>query len=362
MGQERPKESLKKRPGKKQRLRVRRFLLGCVALPMLLLGGALLWAWAQLRPAGSGAQAVTVVVPPRTGSAEIADLLARRGLIRNALLFRLYAGMRGTTRRWKPGEYRLSPDMTAAEIAQRLAGAETNEPGAERSVTIPEGFTLQQIAERLEAQHLVPDAAAFLADARRKPTGFSAPFPLPESGLEGYLYPETYQFAADSSPNDLAQTMLDRFTNAFYEPNRGELAQSGHSLHEIVTIASLIEKEAKIEEDRARIAGVIENRLHKGMRLQIDATVLYALGYHKNRVMYADLKTESPYNTYRHAGLPPGPIASPGLASLKAALHPENHDYLFYVAGSGGAHIFTRTEAEHNAAIARLRQRRNLAP
>jgi UPF0755 protein len=149
--------------------------------------------------------------------------------------------------------------------------------------------------------------------------------------------------------------MLDEFTRRFYEPHKEEIARSQHSLHEMVTIASLIERETHVSEERARIAGVIENRLRRGMRLQIDATVLYALEKHKSRVLFRDLQVDSPYNTYRHAGLPPGPIASPGLPCLLAALHPEQHDYLFYVVGPEGSHVFSRTEAEHRRAVMRMK-------
>jgi len=202
------------------------------------------------------------------------------------------------------------------------------------------------------------DSKEFLEILRSKNAGLTMPFDPPKSGLEGYLYPDTYAFRPNTRPRDMVQAMIDVFTSRFYEPNRVRIEQSGHSLHEIVTIASLVEREAKVERDRARIAGVIENRLKAGMRLQIDATVLYALGHHKSRVMYKDMAVESPYNTYRHKGLPPGPIASPGMPSLRAALAPEKNPYLFYVAGPGGAHIFSRTEREHYANVARMRAMR----
>ena len=149
--------------------------------------------------------------------------------------------------------------------------------------------------------------------------------------------------------------MVLNFSRRFARPKEQEISAGGHSLHEIVTLASLIEREARIPTDRPRIAGVLENRLKKGMKLEIDATVLYALGYHKDRVYYKDLEVDSPYNTYRNVGLPPGPIASPGLASLDAALHPEANDYLYYVAQPNGAHLFARTGAEHAANVRKAR-------
>jgi UPF0755 protein len=155
-------------------------------------------------------------------------------------------------------------------------------------------------------------------------------------------------------------TMLSNFSTRFARPYRVEVGRSGRDLHAIVTIASLIEREAKVPQDRARIAGVLDNRLRRGMRLEVDATLDYAYGYHKTRVLYKDLEVASPYNTYRHKGLPPGPIANPGLAALQAALHPERNAFLYYVARPDGAHIFSRTPDEHAAAKrqARLERRR----
>lgn len=154
--------------------------------------------------------------------------------------------------------------------------------------------------------------------------------------------------------------MLTNFSARFARPNQAAIASSGHTLHELVTTASLIECEAKAPQDRPRIGGVIENRLRKKMRLEIDATVLYALGHHKDRVLFKDLTVDSPYNTYRHRGLPPGPIASPGLPSLEAALHPEQNDFFYYVARPDGTHIFTRTIQQHHAAIQQVRDERKL--
>ena len=301
-------------------------------------------------------RAVPIRIKPGTSISGVAHTLKQAGLIRSETVFVWYARSRGDVNRLKAGYYRLSPDMSVARILDRLKRGGSDAEGL--AVTIPEGFTLRQIADSLAAKRIITDREAFLKIVQSTKPPLTAPFPLPLTGLEGYLFPETYRFSATTRPEKVAQVMLDTFTREFYEPHRADIDRSGHSLHEIVTIASLIEREAEIPADRAKIAGVIENRLKMRMRLQIDATVLYALGHHKNRVLYADLETPSPYNTYKHAGLPPGPIASPGEACLEAALAPERHDYLYYVAGPGGAHIFSRTEAEHLRVVARLRAAR----
>jgi UPF0755 protein len=336
-----------------KRLRRNFIRLGCLFLPLLFVGGGALWVRHQLGPVSRSHRQVTVLIPPGTGAAQASSLLQKRGVIHSARVFLWYARWRGDASRIKAGEYHLSPDMTAAQILDRLmrGGSDADD----RTVTIPEGFTLAQIADALYEKGVIADRKAFLRIVRSRKPPLNAPFPLPKVGLEGYLYPETYRFLPRSKPQGVAQAMLDAFTKEFYEPNREAVAGSGYSLHEIVTIASLIEREAEVPQDRARVAGVIVNRLKKKMRLDIDATVLYALGHHKDRVLYKDLQVNSPYNTYRRAGLPPGPIASPGKASLEAALNPERHDYLYYVAAPDGSHVFTRTYAEHAKAVAQMR-------
>jgi len=223
---------------------------------------------------------------------------------------------------------------------------------------IPEGLAVRRVAERLVAEGIIRDVGSFIKLAQQPNGRVNLPFPEPPTGLEGYLFPSGYDLQPNTPPERVAQVMVDEFARQFSQPYADEIAHRGRSLHEIVTIASMIEREAEVEKDRPLIAGVIENRLRKGMRLQIDATVLYAMGRHKNRILYRDLRTPSPYNTYLHAGLPPGPIASPGLPSLLAALRPAKHDYLFYVASPDGSHIFSRTEAEHNEMVEQMRKLR----
>lgn len=239
--------------------------------------------------------------------------------------------------------------MRFDQILEALSRIDVGAEGV--SVTIPEGFTLQQIADRLDEKGIV-DRKTFLAAARSPAviSSLGADFDLPHDTLEGYLFPDTYRFQPRTPAAQILQEMVLNFSARFARPYQQEVARSEYSLHQIVTLASLIEREAKVPEDRARIAGVLENRLKRNMRLEVDATVLYALGYHKPRVLYRDLEVRSPYNTYRHKGLPPGPIANPGLLCLIAALHPEPNDDLYYVAQPNGKHLFSRTLAEYEAA------------
>ncbi len=319
-----------------------------------------LWARSQFEPVAADAKPTGIVIPTGATPDRIGTILEQNGVIRNATAFRLYARFKGGTERIRAGHYSLAGSMSLARILQRLKAGPQEEEGIK--VTIPEGFTLKQIAETLEAKGIT-DADDFLHLATNKAaiTGLTADFKLPESTLEGYLFPDTYHFKPKTPPLKVMEEMLANFESRFARPYQQAIAGSGRSLHDIVTVASLIEREARVPQDRAQIAGVIENRLQQGMRLQIDATVLYALGKHKDQVLYKDLEVESPYNTYRHKGLPPNPIACPGMASLDAALHPTESTALYYVARADGSHVFTRTLAEHEAAKKRIRAARKHA-
>lgn len=324
--------------------------LACLAVALLaapLLGRMLLLP--------RSARHTVVKVAVRTGT-EGADL-ERAGVVRSGFAFDLLARWRGDAGRLKPGLYTLAPDMTPQQILRQLRLGPGHAPDDRVILVIPEGFTLRQIAARLEREHIA-DGAAFLRLASRPDVRGAWPydFPRPPGALEGYLCPDSYSFFPGTPPEKVLEALLLNFSRRFSRPYHTQIGASGESLHEIVTKASLIEREARVPQDRQRIAGVIENRLKRGMKLEIDATVLYALGRHKRRVFYKDLLVKSPYNTYRHAGLPPGPIASPGVSAFTAALNPERHDYLYYVARPDGSHYFTRTAKEHEVAVRQARE------
>ena len=331
----------------------------CCLFPTLLVAGlGLLWFTYQLMPASESPRPTKVVIPQGSTAREIARQLQRQGLIRSEIAFLWRALRTKNMNAMKSGGYELSPDMTLAQIIDRLTRG--GQDVTELSVTIPEGYTLRQIAKTLEAKRVIQDEEAFVRVASSSMKTLEMPFQVKAKSLEGYLYPETYRFPPGTESERAAETMLETFDREFYQPYKAQIGKSAHSLHDLVTMASLVEREARVPQDRARIAGVIENRLRKGMRLEIDATVLYALGHHKDRVLYRDLNVDSPYNTYRRKGLPPGPIANPGKESLLAALHPEKHDFLFYVSKLDGSHAFSRTMAEHTRRVAQFRAlRRN---
>jgi UPF0755 protein len=292
------------------------------------------------------AAAQTVVVPSGATGHDVAKLLETQGVIRSALVFDLLARIRGDVTAMKAGEFAFGAHRTESEILdQVVAGGQQ----VAVWVTIPEGFTAKEIAQTLAERDLGDAAAlqsAFL-DSGFKLDGSSTP------SLEGYLFPDTYLVPTAAKPAEIAKIMTDQF-RAELPPDAPALAKRlGYSIPQIVTIASLVEREAKADDERALMAGVYYNRLRLGMALQVDATLEYTFAHHKDVITYADLARDTPYNTYKHLGLPPTPIANPGRASLYAAFHPQPSKYLYYVYMGNGHSAFSRTLSEHNANVAR---------
>jgi UPF0755 protein len=325
-----------------------------VLLGLLLAGAVAAGALAQrfhfwLQPVQAQPQPKLVDIPKGASLARIAHLLAQEGLIRHERAFIWLAQRRGQAGSLHPGRYRLSPHQTPQAILDQLVAAEV----ATAKITFPEGFTLEQMAERVEAEGL-GKAARYRELATQEAAAFGVAGLPKGRSLEGYLFPDTYQVPLGADERALIRLQWERF-GQIWSP-LAKKYRTDLSRHEVVTLASLIEREAKVDADRRPISGVLRNRLARGLRLEVDATILYALGQHKSRLLYRDLEVDSPYNTYRHAGLPPGPIANPGRASLEAALNPAKTDCLYYVARSDGTHVFSRTLAEHNRAKREIRR------
>ncbi len=319
-------------------------------------GGALMMTTSALSPVSTDKHAPTVLVtiPAGADAKTIGALLARKRLVRRGLGFVLAARLEGVAGKMKAGRYELSPAMPPRQIADLIALGLT----ASDIVVIPEGYTVAQTAHRLAQRHMA-DERVFLHLAQTQGRTFqTAGFQPPDADLEGYLYPDTYRIPKGTDERGIISQMLHNFQRRVLATEGPAVARHPGGLAAAVTLASLVEREAEVDRDRPLIAAALTNRLAQGMRLQCDATVQYALPRHKARLMYADLKVDSPYNTYTHAGLPPTPICSPGLPSIDAALHPADVDYLFYVARPDGSHIFSRTLAEHDRAIAQLRAAR----
>jgi UPF0755 protein len=294
----------------------------CFILPIIVLIVLSGFIWRKVSPVSASHRLYHVKITRGESIQHVGKKLYARKLVRSVRLFAGCSAIFGAGKPFQAGDYWFSPSMSTIQIVKRL---EKGPSSRDITVTIPEGYTLAQIADLLARKGVVDNSADFLQFGHKNHNDLISPFPLPSTGLEGFLFPATYLFSPNCGSEKAAQTMLDAFVHDFESPYAADIAKSPHTLLEIVTIASLIEREAEKPIDRARIAGVIENRLHAGMPLDIDASVLYALGHHKRRVLYKDLRVQSVYNTYRHKGLPPGPIANPGLDCLLAALHPERN-------------------------------------
>ncbi|NDD27275.1 MAG: endolytic transglycosylase MltG [Proteobacteria bacterium] len=310
-------------------------------------------AWQLLTPPG-GKQARTFVLDPGRSAAEVSRQLESGGFIRSAYAFRLMLKVTHTASRLQAGEHTLSPSMTALQVRDELM--KVVERPAVR-LTIPEGLTRKEVAARVARTLPAIKSDDFQGFTLYPRTTFPEKTWLPGTDLEGYLFPDTYELEAKSTTRQVVERMLKRFEEVvLVMPEvKARRFPGGLTFQQMIVLASLIEAEAKVDKDRPLIAGVYLNRLRKQMRLECDATIIYALGTRKV-LSLADLKYESPYNTYLYEGLPPGPICNPGRKSIEAALHPKG-DFLYYVRDDvkgDGSHVFGRTFAEHEANIRKV--------
>ncbi len=302
-----------------------------------------------LSPVGSSGKTgnIQVTVPSDATSASIAKSLSENKLIRSSYAFVLYTRLKGLDSRLKAGDYLFGYNQSTPEIINQLVTGKE----AYHRVTIPEGYNIKQIAELLSNEKIINREALYSEiNSGTFDYDFLTDYPDIQNELEGYLFPDTYFISRGATAHDVIDMLLHRFAEKIQALDYQQKAQkAGFTLHQAVTIASMVEKEARSSKERPIIAGVIKNRLSRKMPLQVDATIEFALGRQGTKVYYKDLEIDSPYNTYRNTGLPPGPIASPGEASLLAVVSPVKTDYLYYVAKSDGTHAFAKTLQEHIA-------------
>ncbi len=332
------------------------------ALALLaLLAASVAWAWhlelqRPIRPFGS--EPVSIVVEPGQNVAAIARELYNLGCVRHPLVFRALVAERGVGARIKAGAYSLPPEISLDDVLRRFVRGTI----VRTDVVFPEGKNIAEMARLAFEQRGVPEED-FLRAA-------SDPTPIRDldpkaSDLEGYLFPDTYDLGPRShDAARLVRRMVARFRQVI-DPELPTIAASGMSLRAVVTLASLVELETARASERPRIAAVFLNRLKKGMLLQTDPTVIYALrqtGHYDGNIRKGDLLIDSPYNTYRYGGLPPGPIASPGRAAIEAVVHPAETTDLYFVSRNDGTHQFSATLREHEAAVTRFQRRRHSPP
>jgi peptidoglycan lytic transglycosylase G len=299
---------------------------------------------------------VRITVPVGATFRAVTDTVVSRGLVQSRFWFRVLARVRGVDREVKAGIYDVPEYAGAWGVLSVLQSGRV----ATEKFTVPEGLTLLQLADLAQERLGIPRDSVLAAardTALRRSVAPDAP------SLEGYLLPETYHLPLPVTAETLLGAMVEEFRHRWLPAWNARLRGLGESRTQVITLASIVEGEARFDDERPIIAGVYRNRLRLGMPLQADPTVQYALelatGERKSRLWFKDYAVESPYNTYLHPGLPPGPVNSPGLKSIQAALYPADVPYLYFVAGPDGHHIFSRTLDEHNRAIGAVRGRRS---
>jgi UPF0755 protein len=321
-------------------------LLVLLVLVVALVAGGGWWMYSQIVEPYRGytAPEVFVDIPPGVGPATIGQRLVDAGVVRDQLTFRAAVIVSGRARQLKAGEYRFEAPLHALDVIDKIARGDVHK----RRITFREGLTIAEMAQVFEDRGF-GTAADFRTAAEN--ASLVAELDATARDLEGYLFPETYALPRGTPAADLVSQMVDGFRNVLTPEIRAAASGAGLSVRQLVTLASLVEKETGTAGERPLVAAVYANRLKIGMGMQADPTVIYALqkaGKYDGNLSREDLQFDSPYNTYRHAGLPPGPIASPGRASIAAAATPADVDYLYFVSKNDGSHVFASTLAEHN--------------
>ncbi len=345
----------------------RRLAVSGGLMAALLLTLAILWTGfnMMLLPVSSADENKTVLVsiPPGAGTGQIGQILAGERVIHSAFAFRIYTRLMGLDKEFIAGQYELSPAADMKEIINKIIKGEVYLDT--QWFTIPEGFTVEQMAESLTARQLM-NGRRFLEIASHPPESLVEQFPFLKDAagsdcryaLEGYLFPDTYQISRGASEEEIVYLMLSRMKRIIDSRFEQRVRELGMTTHQVITLASIVEKEAVAAGERKRIASVFFNRLADNYLLQSCATVQFVLGEAKPVLSTRDTLIESPYNTYLNPGLPPGPISAPGESSIKAVLYPEQSSYYYFVSKNDGSgeHYFSRTLQEHNLNKARAEQ------
>jgi UPF0755 protein len=331
-----------------------------IALLALLAGGTLWWNSVSAPASGDpNAQTIQIQVKPGASAQAIGQELETKGAIKSQLAWKLWTNWQARQGKGSPqkGTYEIAPNQPLTAVAAQILEGKVIQSG----FTIREGWNIKQMGEYFEKQGLFK-AADFVAAASKIPKDKFPWLPDGLPHLEGFLFPETYQVPAETiTPEGVVTQMLKQFEQVALPEYQKAAATNKLTLLEWVSLSSIVEKEAVVAEERSRIAGVFTTRLAKNMRLESDPTVEYGLGIKQTAdrpLTFAEVKRPNPYNTYMNAGIPPGPIASPGIGSLKAVLNPDSTDLLFFVAKYDGTHVFSKTLSEHVNATKAIRQQR----
>ncbi|MDH3976484.1 MAG: endolytic transglycosylase MltG [Deltaproteobacteria bacterium] len=316
-------------------------VLVVLALLSALGGGFYIYNYGK-NPPGKIKEGVVMEIEPGSSFTSISKKLEKKGILENERMFYLYAKIRGLQSKAKAGEYLIEPAMSTDEILDRLVRGSV----ITHRITIPEGYNIYQVADMLEEKKITKKKD-FIKKAKDK--NFMASLNVKGVSLEGYLYPETYFFFKGMKTEEIMRQMVNRFHTVFTDDLKKKSKAMGFTMEEVVTLASIIEKETGNPDERPLISAAFHNRLKKKMRLQSDPTTIYGIiETFDGNLRRKDLLQKTPYNTYKISGLPLGPIANPGIESIKAALNPADVDYIFFVSMNNGSHIFAKTYKEHN--------------
>jgi UPF0755 protein len=331
-----------------------RIILGSLLVVVVALGvaayQAIRWAEGPAIPTEAHPPSKVVVIPDGSTFQFVAALLEREGLIKSRSVFVLIGKSQSADRKVQAGEYELNPGMTPAEILSKLLNGEV----LLHPLTIPEGLTITQIADVVSQQGLT-DRVEFLRLAKDRE--FVASLGIKAETLEGYLYPDTYKFPRPIEAREVLMAMVEQLRQMVGPDLLARMQELKMTMHEVLTLASVIEKETGSGDERAEISAVFHNRLKKHIPLQSDPTVIYGLPAFDGNLHKNDLSSPSPYNTYRVQGLPPGPIANPGIQAIHAALYPSDSRSLYFVSRNDGTHQFSATLIEHNKAVEKYQKR-----
>lgn len=328
-----------------------------IVIVLALIAG---YIYSQIGPYDkSSKKEILVEIPNGSTLTDVADILEQNQLIKNKVLFKVIEKVKPNKNGVKAGTYLLSQSYSNSEILDILTDGKTHNDGTK--VTIPEGLTHKEVIKILTENNL--GNAKEYEELINNPKEFYSDFSFLKASdiknLEGFLYPDTYYFDKESTEKEILSAMLKRFEQVYTDKFKEKQKEMDLTLQQVVNLASIIEKEAVLDEDRAMIASVFYNRLKIGMPIQSDATLQYAFDERKERVMYADLKIDSPYNSYLNKGLPPTPICSPGVKSIEAALYPAHTDYLYFVATVDGKNNYSKTYKEHLKHVENYRKERD---
>lgn len=326
----------------------RRIALGLLSGGLIAMGGI----WWVNQPLGGPIQPRLIDIPPGASFTQISHILYENQLIGSEWFFTLLGRVQRVDRRIIPGEYELHGGMRPTELLGKIVKGEVYQ----HALTIPEGYNAVQIAEILDQKNLASKQEILRLTRDQE---FIRDLNVQAPTLEGYLFPDTYQFSRYTPPEAIIRTFVNRFHEIVTPELKSRASMMDMTLQEALTLASVVEKETGLASERPLVSGVFHNRLKRGIPLQSDPTVIYALESFDGNIRKADLSVDSPYNTYKVRGLPPGPIANPGLAAIHAALYPTQTDFVYFVARNDGSHQFSVTLADHNKAVEKYQRSLN---